>query len=87
MLHCKVKAVITIVTRWGKEDYGIGSKGNDVGNGKNGWRLVMAMFYVFSCPGSSIPDLGQSLSESVTDCHFRILTQSVTFETSDPSDI
>ena len=38
---------------------------------------------VFSCPGSSIPDLGDSL----TDRHFRISTQRVTFETSDPSDI
>ena len=37
----------------------------------------------FSCPGSSIPDLGQSL----TQCHFWILTQRVTFETLDPSDI
>ena len=34
----------------------------------------------FSCPGSSIPDLG----EWVTDRHFRILTQIVTFETWDP---
>ena len=39
---------------------------------------------VFSCPGSSIPDLGQWVTG---DCHFRILTQRVTFETSDPSDI
>ena len=37
----------------------------------------------FSCTGSSIPDLGQWLAY----CHFRILTQRVTFETSDPSDI
>ena len=35
----------------------------------------------------SIPDLGQSTSESVTECHFRILTQRVTFETWDPSHI
>ena len=42
---------------------------------------------IFSCPGSSIPDLGQSLSDWVTDRHFRISTQRVTFETSDPSDI
>ena len=27
------------------------------------------------------------VSGSLTDCHFRILTQRVTFETSDPSDI
>ena len=38
---------------------------------------------LFSCPGSSIPDLG----DWVGQCHFRILTQRVTFETSDPSDI
>ena len=44
-------------------------------------------YLVFSCPGSSIPDLGHSLGQSVTECHFRILTQRVTFETSDPSDI
>ena len=37
----------------------------------------------FSCPGSSIPDLGHWL----THRHFRILTQIVTFETWDPSDI
>ena len=37
---------------------------------------------VFSCPGSSIPDLGHSLS----GCHFWILTQRVTFDTWDPSD-
>ena len=37
---------------------------------------------LFSCPGSSIPGLGHSLS----DCQFRILTQGVTFETWDPSD-
>ena len=37
------------------------------------------MVSVFSCPGSSIPDLGHS----VTGCHFRILTQRVTFETWD----
>ena len=45
----------------------------------------------FSCPGSSIPDLGhwltQSLTHSVTDCHFRILTQRVTFDTWHPSDM
>ena len=41
----------------------------------------------FSCPGSSIPDLGQSVTDWVGECHFRILTQRVTFETSDPSDI
>ena len=35
--------------------------------------------YLFSCPGSSIPDLGGW----VTDCHFWILTQRVTFETWD----
>ena len=39
--------------------------------------------YIFSCPGSSIPDLGQWLS----NCHFRILTQIVTFKTWDHSDI
>ena len=33
-------------------------------------------FAFFSCPGSSIPDLGHSLS----GYHFRILTQRVTFE-------
>ena len=47
-------------------------------------------FYIFSCPGSSIPTLGKGryrvaraarLAESVSDCHFRILTQIVTFET------
>ena len=27
------------------------------------------------------------VSHSLSDCHFRILTQRVTFETSDPSDI
>ena len=42
---------------------------------------------VFSCPGSSIPDLGQSVSHWLSGCHFRILTQRVTFDTSDPSDI
>ena len=26
---------------------------------------------VFSCPGSSIPDIGQSVSQSLTHCHFR----------------
>ena len=34
-----------------------------------------------------MPDLGQSVSEWVTECHFRISTQRVTFETWDPSDI
>ena len=29
----------------------------------------------------------ESVSQSVSDCHFRISTQRVTFETSDPSDI
>ena len=38
---------------------------------------------VFSCPGSSIHNLGQSM----TGCHFWILTQRVTFDTWDPSDI
>ena len=47
MLRCKVNAVRTIVARWRKEEYGIDSKGNDVGNGKKEWQLVMAMFYVF----------------------------------------
>ena len=42
---------------------------------------------IFSCPGTSIPDLGQSVSQSVTHCHFRIWTQRVTFKTEDPSDI
>ena len=39
--------------------------------------------HVFSCPGSSIPDLG----DWVGDCHFWILTQRVTLDTWDPSDI
>ena len=39
--------------------------------------LLPKPFQVFSCPGSSIPDLG----ESVTECHFWILTQRVTFDT------
>ena len=38
---------------------------------------------VFSCPGSSVPDLGQWVSQ----CHFRISTQRVTFETWDSLDI
>jgi len=42
---------------------------------------------LFSCPGSSIPDLRQWVSGSVGQCHFRISTQRVTVETSDPSDI
>jgi len=42
---------------------------------------------IFSCPGSSIPDLGQSVSQWVSHCHFRNSTQIVTFETWDPSDI
>ena len=37
---------------------------------------------ILSCPGSSIPTY-----VVVGDCHFRISTQRVTFETSDPSDI
>ena len=41
---------------------------------------------IFSCPGSSIPDLGVFVFV-VAECHFRILTQRVTFETWDPSDI
>ena len=45
---------------------------------------VVVYDHVFSSP---IPDLGQSLSESLSHCHFRILTQRVTFETWDPSDI
>ena len=44
-------------------------------------------FHLFSCPGSSIPDLGQWVSDWVGGCHFRILTQRVTFKTSDHSDI
>ena len=36
---------------------------------------------VSSCPGSSIPDLGQYVTDSLTDRHFRIWTQRVTFET------
>ena len=39
------------------------------------------MVHVFSCPGSSIPDLGQSVSQWLTHCHFRISTQRLTFET------
>ena len=35
---------------------------------------------LFSCPGSSIPDLGQSMSQSLSECHFRIWTQRVTFD-------
>ena len=38
---------------------------------------------LFSCSGSSIPDLGQWVGEWVTGCLFRILKQRVTFETSD----
>ena len=30
-----------------------------------------------------MPDLGQSVTQCVTQCQFRILTQRVTFETSD----
>ena len=46
--------------------------------------LLSYLWYrvVFSCPGSSIPDLGQWLG----GCHFRILTQRVTFETWHHSD-
>ena len=39
---------------------------------------------LFSCPGSSIPNL---VSGSVSNSHFKILTQIVTFDTWDPSDI
>ena len=42
---------------------------------------------VFSCPGSSIPDPGQWVGDSLKNCQFRIWTQRVTFDTSDPSDI
>ena len=52
----------------------------------NAWPSTLC-FDIFSCPGSSILDLGQSVSESLTHCHFRVLTQRVTFETWDPSDI
>ena len=41
----------------------------------------------FSWPGSSMPDLGQSVREWVTECHFWILTQRVTFKTWGPYDI
>ena len=53
------------------------------------WKVAKKVqrLYFFSCPGSSIPDLGQSLTEWLTHCHFRILTQRVTFETWDPLDI
>ena len=51
------------------------------------WGVCSDQIFIFSCPGSSIPDLGQWVTHSLTDCHFRILTQRVTFETSDPSDI
>ena len=44
-----------------------------------------AIWTVFSCPGSSIPDLSQWVSGWLTHCHFRILTQRLTFETWDPS--
>ena len=40
---------------------------------------------IFSCPGSSIPDLGQWVTDWVTQCHFWILIQRVTFDTWDPS--
>ena len=43
--------------------------------------VVASLGTLFSCPGSSIPDLGQSVSDSVTDCHCRISTQRVAFET------
>ena len=38
---------------------------------------LLIVCFVFSCPGSSIPDRGQWLS----DRNFRILTQGVTFDT------
>ena len=46
-------------------------------------KVCRVWYFVFSCPGSSIPDLGQW----VTHRHIRILTQRVTFETWDPADI
>ena len=52
------------------------------------WSVLMnCHLLVFSCPGSSIPDLGQSVSHWVSQCHFRILTQRVAFKTWNPSDI
>ena len=51
------------------------------------WNSTATIHLVFSCPGSSIPDLRQWVSQSVGQCHFRISTQRVTVETSDPSGI
>ena len=45
--------------------------------------IIQTKWELFSCPGSSIPTLGQWL----THRHFRILTQIVTLKTWDPSDI
>ena len=45
----------------------------------------IAILSFLSCPGSSIPTL--VVTHSLTDCHFRIWTQRVTFETQDFSDI
>ena len=50
------------------------------------WYLLIEIVVFFSFTGSSIPFLGRR-RQSLTDCHFRIWTQRVTFETLDPSDI
>ena len=53
---------------------------------EKGFKSIVKEFvilYFFSCPDSYVPTLSQSLS----DCHFRIWTQRVTSETWDPSDI
>ena len=51
-----------------------GNKGPGKGKGSVGMMMMMTVF------GKCIPTLSHRVNDSLTDCHFRIWTQRVTFE-------
>ena len=54
---------------------------------KNHSKTFEITIVCFRCPCSSVSSLGDFKSVILTDCHFRIWTQRVTFKTWDPTDI
>ena len=46
---------------------------------------ILVVVAIFSCPGSSLPELGHSLGHWVSQCPLLMLTQRVTLDTWDPS--